>query len=214
MAKCQAIITKEYDAVRDDINTGDIILFSGKSRVSSIIKLFSRSPWSHVGMAVRMASDQDVASDLVLLWESTMLSDIPDFDTHNAVKGVRLVVLSETVKKYGGTIALRHLQTDRTPEMLQKLWKFRDEARGRPYEENTLELIKSAYDGLGGENSCEDLSSLFCSELVAATYQAMGLLPSKPVASEYTPHDFSTLAREPLALVNATLGEELLLRSK
>jgi hypothetical protein len=58
-----------------------------------------------------------------------------------------------------------------------------------------MELLKAAYDGIGGKSSGEDLSSLFCSELVAEAYQAMGLLPEYPKglpSNEYTPLDFSS----------------------
>jgi hypothetical protein len=63
----------------------------------------------------------------------------------------------------------------------------------RPYEKDKLELIKAAYDGPLGHNE-EDLSSLFCSELVAEAYQKMGLLREPPKglpSNEYTPKDFS-----------------------
>ena len=54
-------------------------------------------------------------------------------------------------------------------------------------------MIKAAYDGPLGHNQ-EDLSSLFCSELVAEAYQRLGLLPKPPQglpSNEYTPRDFA-----------------------
>jgi len=49
------------------------------------------------------------------------------------------------------------------------------------------------YDGIGGRNQ-KDLTSLFCSELLAETYIRMGLLPEDPKhpSNEYTPKDFSS----------------------
>jgi hypothetical protein len=70
----------------------------------------------------------------------------------------------------------------------------RKELSRKPYERSQIELLKAAYDGFGGASSGEDLSSLFCSELVAEGYQAMGLLPEFPAglpSNEYTPIDFS-----------------------
>jgi hypothetical protein len=49
---------------------------------------------------------------------------------------------------------------------LRALSNCRHEVSGRPYERDEIELLKSACDGKFGENK-EDLSSLFCSELVA-----------------------------------------------
>ena len=58
-------------------------------------------------------------------------------------------------------------------------------------KKNMMELLKSAYDGIFGENK-EDLSSLFCSEMIAAAFQKIGLLAKKLPSNEYTPKDFST----------------------
>ncbi len=41
-------------------------------------------------------------------------------------------------------------------------------------------------------DNAQDLSKLFCSELVAALYQRLGVLPSHPAASNYTPKSFAT----------------------
>ncbi len=197
-----ATISRAYDTARKKTQTGDLILFAGKGGISSTIKWFSGSKWSHVGMAVVLPG-----CDVVLLWESTMISDLKEFDTGKLVKGVRLVVLSEAVQKYEGEIAIRHLTVNRTPKMLDDLWKFRDLVRNRPYEESALELIRAAYDGPFGAN-VEDLSSIFCSELVAESYQVMGLLSEDVPSNEYTPGDFSSDAAEPLRLLKGTLSRE------
>jgi hypothetical protein len=95
--------------------------------------------------------------------------------------------------------------------MRAALLAFYQEARGRPYERNRLELFRSVYDGPLGDNRKEDDTSFFCSELVAEAYQRMGLLPPNPPANEYTPHDFSSERKKPLPLqLGATLGPEVL----
>jgi hypothetical protein len=53
--------------------------------------------------------------------------------------------------------------------------KFRSDMAGRPYEESKLELLRSSCDDVFGDNE-ENLSSLFCSELIAEMYQRLGLL--------------------------------------
>jgi hypothetical protein len=70
----------------------------------------------------------------------------------------------------------------------------RRELSGRPYEESKLELFHAAFDGYFAQLRRERLHSLFCSELVAEAYQAMGLLaepPHGPPSNEYTPRDFA-----------------------
>ena len=62
--------------------------------------------------------------------------------------------------------------------------------QGRPYEKNHIELILSAID-LDEKyltflkNTHEDLSSLFCSELVAHVYQELGLIGEYIYTSYY-----------------------------
>lgn len=206
-ARKKTVITPQYDKHRAKIDTGDIILFSGKGVVSGAIKRFSMSKWSHVGMALRLPE-----YDFLLLWESTMISDIKDFHTGRPVQGVRLVMLSEYVKKYDVDVAVRHLSVERTAKMLEGLMRFRKKVRGRPYEEDMVELIKAAYDGPFGQN-VEDFSSIFCSELIAETYQKMGLLSGKIPANEYTPGDFASDAKNRLNLLKgAKLNKEVYLR--
>ena len=91
--------------------------------------------------------------------------------------------------------------------MLEALSALRLKLRDRPYETKKLELMRAALDGpFDRLGSSEDLSSLFCSELVAEAYQAMGILPEhgggKP-SDEYTPGDF---AGHLALLRGATLG--------
>ena len=196
----------KYTTLRDKIKTGDIVLFSGKGGISTGIKWATSSKWSHVGMIYCIPEH-----NLVLLWESTTLSNIEDIDEKRAKKGVQLVPFSERLLKYNGEFAVRMLSKDLDSTQLQKLVEFRTEVRGRDYEKSEIELVKSAYDGPFGKNQ-EDLSSLFCSELVAEAYQRMGLLPEAKVkpSNEYTPSDFSSQANlNDLPLINGyTLGRE------
>ena len=211
MAK-KSKVRRTYDKMRMGLKTGDIVLFSGKGGISDWIKWFSSSSWSHVGMVLKLSG-----WDMLLLFESTTLNSIKDVETGRAVRGVQLVPLSERIKTYNGKIAIRRLSKAITEPMRKKLLKFRRSVSGRPYEKDYIELIRSAYDGPFGENK-EDLSSLFCSELVAEAYQKIGMLAEprkgKPhkgePSNEYTPRDFSTEAKRPLKLLMGyKLGKEI-----
>lgn len=60
-----------------------------------------------------------------------------------------------------------------------------------------------------------DLSRVFCSELVAAAYQDLGLLDVYPIASGYNPKDFSSEQRHPPGvhlLKGSRLSDEVMLR--
>jgi len=180
-----------YEEIRDKIRTGDIILFSGKSIVSHLIRMFTKSKWSHVSMSLRMPE-----YDVVFIWEPTLLLSLKDAIDGKAKYGAKLELLSERLRMYDGEVAIRHLigiDLDIDPEARKKLMELRKEIRSRPYKEDLIKFMKLAYDGPWG-NNVEDLPSLFCGELVAEAYQRVGLLPEPPEgmsANEYTPKDFS-----------------------
>ncbi len=186
----------KYSEIRNSLQTGDIVLFSGKGRISNIIKWFTKSPWSHVGMVIRSTE-----WDMLLLWESTTLNKLKDIQSGVARQGVQLVPLSERIKTYDGEIGIRRLETNKVIRH-QPLMDFRQEVKGRSYEQSKLELIKSAYDGPLGQNE-EDLSSLFCSELIAEAYQRMGFISNDISSNEYTPADFGGN----IGLLDAKLGK-------
>lgn len=193
----------QYESIRPSLKTGDIVLFSGKSKVSFMIKLATNSIWSHVGMALRLPQ-----SEAVFLWESTTLSNLKDITTGKAKRGVQLVLLSERLRAYDGKVAIRPLLKGVDEPGYYDLMEFREEVRGRDYERDKMELVKSAYDGPFGANE-EDLSSLFCSELVAEAYQRLGLLQVPPKglpSNEYTPRDFA----KDMKLSGNALGDEFL----
>jgi hypothetical protein len=191
-----------YENLRPNLKTGDVVLFSGKGGISTGIKWLTNSKWSHVGMVLRLPE-----WDAVMLWESTTLNDIADVESGKERKGVQIVPLSERVKKYKGEVSIRFLDIERSPEMLKELSLLRAEIKGRPYEKDKIELIKAAYDGPFGANE-EDLSSLFCSEMVAEAYQRMGLLSEKKQSNEYTPKDFADVGK--LELLRGNLGSEVI----
>lgn len=183
----------KYCDIRSSLKTGDVLLFSGKSGISEGIKFFTLSKWSHVGMVYKIQDALDPKGSL-FCWESTTLSNVEDADTGKLTKGVQRVELSERLERCiadGYEISVRQLSQPLTDAMITALNLFRHDVSGRPYEKSKIELIKSALDGFIGENK-EDLSSLFCSELIAEAYQRMGLLTEEKPSNEYTPKDFSS----------------------
>lgn len=195
------------EQMRAKLKTGDIALFSGKGGISAGIKWATLSRWSHVGMIVVLPE-----YDFVTVWESTTLSSLVDLDTKIPRKGVQLVPLSSRIEGYDGEVAVRQLEGVTFDENdLKNLMQLRRELAGREYERDKIELIKSAYDGPLGRNS-EDLTSLFCSKLVAEAYQRLGLLSEEEPSNEYTPADFSE--KKQLKLLKGSLGKEVFLKSE
>lgn len=186
-----------YRSARSRLETGDIVLFSSRKPLGNVIQLVTRSKWTHVGMIIR----SDVA---ILLWESRGLSSLLGLAPGGDKRGVALVSLSDRLRDFVGEVWVRPLEVERTPEMLKKLAELREDVSGRDYEAHITELMKAYYDGPLGNNT-EELSTIFCSELVAEAYQCMGLLAEPPQgmpSNEYTPIDFA----RGLPLLKGSLG--------
>ncbi len=195
------------ESLRAALRTGDLVLFSGKGGASAGIKWATFSRWSHVGMIVVLPE-----YDLVTVWESSTIATLPDIDTNAPNKGVQLVPLSGRLEQYDGEIAVRQLQdVEFSQENIRSLMQLRRELAGRKYEEEKLQLICAAWDHAFGRNT-EDLSSLFCSELVAEAYQRLGLLDEDKPSNEYVPADFSD--RRELKLLRGRLGPEIFLKTE
>lgn len=169
-----------YRHVRSNLQTGDMLLFSGVCLVSKFLRLVTRSLYSHVGVVFR---DQDL--DIVYCWDSTRLGKVRD--------GPGIVPLSDMVRTYPGKIYLRRLRLERTPERIRILNEYRKEISGSRYERGLIELARSLLDFMPWHRNRQDLSTLFCSEHVAELYKRWGLLPQRIPSNEYTQADMGRL---------------------
>jgi len=176
-----------YTEYRKLARTGDAVFFSGEGALSEGIKCATFSEWSHVGLVVRTTDP-----DMVLLWESTTLSNLVDIDTGKKFQGVQVVPLSLRLATYDGAVAVRRSCAAFHPAVDRIISELRREYAGRPYERSTWQLVKAAYDGPFGQNK-EDTSSLFCSELVAEAWKRVQWLDTEAPSNEFTPADLAKM---------------------
>lgn len=193
----------KYENIRSQIRTGDIILSSGSSAFSKVIKEFTGCQWSHAALAVK-GEDVGLESGRLYVWEATGRG-VGEVDFEKACYTPNVDFLSRLTNHGAGDLAWRQLDTVRTADILLKLKAHMDEHRGKRYEEDKVQMICAvpwiaAIPGLA--NHKQDLSTLFCWECVAAAYQAMGLLNDDYPACSYSNVDFAST----LPLVNASLS--------
>ena len=88
-------------------------------------------------------------------------------------------------------VAVRKLASSMTASERDRMIAFMEEQDPKDYEKKLFELVDAAVDGCGcfGQNS-KDMSSVFCSELVAEALQELGRLDRSLPSNEYTPSDF------------------------
>jgi hypothetical protein len=188
--------------------TGDIWLFRGRSIADRAIQAVTNSPINHVGMAVAL---DDMPP---LLWHAELGRSLPDVFTGERQRGVQLHILRDAVttwdKKYDQRAWMRHLQGTITREHEDKLMEVIEQLDGKAFPTTT----GLAGQWVTGRVRRRDVSkeTIYCAELVAATFQHMGLLPKRRPASWYDPGKFWSGDRiemvEPFAL-----GEEIRIRS-
>lgn len=195
------------DAAVDLTRTGDVWLFRGASVADRAIQTLTNAPVNHVGMAV-------VLEDLPpLLWHAELGRSLPDAWTGTHQRGVQLHDLRDAVsvwrQKYGQRAWLRQLVGPApdggvTPAMEDAVLTTIARLDGRPFP-TTRGLVRGFANGLVDRRT--NAETVFCAELVAATYTAMGLLPGDRPLNSYDPGSFWSGDR--LELVGGQLGPEV-----
>lgn len=187
--------------------TGDIWLFRGRSLADRAIRTLTNSPVNHVGMVVAI-------DDLPpLMWHAELGRSLPDVWTGERQRGVQLHRLAEAAttwnERYGQRAWVRGLEggtIERHHE--DRLMEVIDRFDGRAFP-TTFGLARQWLNGRFRRSS--SLETIYCAELVATTYQHMGLLPKRRPASWYDPGRFWSGDR--IALVPPfALGGEIAVR--
>jgi hypothetical protein len=166
--------------------TGDIWLFRGRSAADVAIRTVTNSPVNHVGMVVAL-------DDLpALLWHAELGRSLPDVWTGERQRGVQLHLLRDAVttwnERYRQRAWVRHLEGTIERHHEDRLMEVIERFDGRPFP-TTPGLARQWLTGRirRRESSRE---TIYCAELVATTYQHMGLLPRRRPASWYDPGRF------------------------
>lgn len=203
--------------------TGDIWLFRGRTAADRAIRISTNSPVNHVGMAV-------VLEDLPpLLWHAELGRSLPDQWSGTRHRGVQLHDLREAVlvwsRRYGQRAWLRQLDGEVTRAMEDAVLRTVARLDGTPFP-STSRLAgrwlrgrvpvgrrrwAAGAWGTGPGRADEEATTLetaYCAEVVAATYEAMGLLANGRPPAWYDPGRF--WSGDELELSGAArLGDEI-----
>ena len=182
--------------------TGDIWLFRGHKAADRTVRLLTNSPVNHVAMAVTIG-------DLPpLLWHTELGMSLVDVWTGTHHRGAQVHRLEDAVAvwadRYGQQAWLRQISINATPEMEDELLRTINEFSGRSFPRSTALAREWA---LGRVRRGVPLEDLYCAELVAVTYQRMGLLGSDRPPNWYDPGRF--WSGDHLHLKGASLSPEV-----
>lgn len=180
----------------DLCRTGDLWLFRGHSVADAAIRLTTNAPVNHVGMAV-------VLEDLPpLMWHAELGRSLPDMWSGKTQRGVQLhdmrAAVETWVHRYGQRAWLRQLEpgVDRPGE--DALLRTIARLDGTPFP-TTAGLaagwLRGRLPARGRHRSDpKNVSNVnetaYCAEVVALTYQDMGVLPRGKRPSWYDPGRF------------------------
>ncbi|MGV8871070.1 MAG: hypothetical protein ACOH2Q_00970 [Rhodococcus sp. (in: high G+C Gram-positive bacteria)] len=208
------------DTAVDATRTGDIWIFRGESTADRAIQALTNSPVNHVGMAV-------VIDDLPpLMWHAELGKSLQDMWTGNFQRGVQLHDLRAAVTQWstkyqqrcwlrqledchagsaGSTVALTKEQEDALLRTIARMdgtaFPTTAALTGRWFRGRVPTLRRREQDGA-------TLETAYCAEVVAMTYDAMGLLTGNKKANWFDPGKFWSGDRLPLA-AGVRLGEEI-----
>ena len=161
---------------------GDIVGFSGRSWLSAGINIatYGIPLWglSHVGILANTPDGR------LLIFESTSLDgDIPCEITGKAICGTQAHALDFILNRYHGAAWHYPLYRPLYANEDERLTEFLIETVGVPYD--AMGAFRSAGVGLSWIESLfreQSLTSIFCSEWVAAAYAVTGLHPTDNVS--------------------------------
>ena len=163
--------TVKYKDMRDNLKTGDVLLFSGRGFASWAIRIRTWNAISHVGMVYRIGN-------AVMVWESTRLT---------GRDGVQISLLSVRGRKYKGKIKVRRLHVSRDNQFYKTFDKVRQETKGKKYERHWWELWGSV--AFWKNKVC--LTYIFCSELLGLMLKRWGFFKRDFPENELSPADFT-----------------------
>ena len=197
------------DQAVDLTRTGDVWLFRGRTVADRAIQVTTNSPVNHVGMSV-------VIEDLPpLMWHAELGRSLPDVWSGGHHRGVQLHELRDAVvvwaMRYGQRAWLRQLDRPPARDMENALLRTIARLDGTPFP-STAQLaarwLRGRLPAITREVRGGALETAYCAEVVAASYQAMGLLPAKRHPNWYDPGRFWS-GDELELLAGFHLGEEI-----
>lgn len=158
-----ALNRSDYNAVRDQLRTGDLVFCSGSYFFSKAIQRFTRSVWSHVGILYK-----DEALQRVFVLESeTMI-------------GVRLAPVSKYLRDYHGRnrpyrgrIVIARVQPDVDVAAVRRAISYGMDELTKPYD--NFEIVRIAFRILFRVSRRTRDRKYICSELVYDCFRKAGV---------------------------------------
>ena len=199
----------------ENLNTGDILLFDYTGGglfglFTYLIKKFTKSNFSHVGMVLKDPVFLNKSLSGLYLWESSK-EPYPDPQDNKKKIGVQITPLYEVLNEYKnkGSVYVRHVRSQPKENIKyffsdKHLKDVHDVVYNKPYDIVPRDWWQ-AYEQI--DSDPQKIDRFWCSALVGYIYTKCGLLNEKTDWSIMRPCDFS-LEKEDLDFVNGAFLDE------
>lgn len=179
------------DEATDLTRTGDVWLFRGRTVADRAIQMTTNSPVNHVGMSL-------VIDDLPpLMWHAELGRSLRDMWTGGHHRGAQLHDLRDAVlvwgNRYGQRAWLRQLDPPPSRETEDAALRAVARLDGTPFPSTSRLATRWLRGRVPIRRPAEretNPETAFCAEIVAVTYQSMGLLPKGRRPSWFDPGRF------------------------
>ena len=188
----------------DELETGDIILFSGNYFLSYIVEYFTKSIYSHVGVVLKNPNLGDAKFKGIYLLESGF-ENTPDPENHRIKKGVQIINLEDKIKNYKGRIYVRKLHCTRDKKFYEKIIEIHSTVHNIPYDLNPIDWIKGYFKIDIGNTQKEN--TYWCSALVSFVYVELGFLNKNIPWTLISPKELSSSSNQ-LKFINCKLDND------
>lgn len=191
-----------FDDFLSQAQTCDVLLFAGTSDDSEAVEWLTMGPFSHAAMVVVGPHGSK------WMWqaagEAVETDPIKGKKHPGAQLGALRATMLDVVNGYHDAPTYRRLDYDRPVDFDEQVWRAIAVLDGRPFPS----LWEMAEDYTKGQFGIDTTSGpMFCSELVAYTFQQVGLLADSPPANSYNPTDFSS-DRDEVSLVKGIFVDD------
>ncbi|MEU3308173.1 hypothetical protein [Nocardiopsis sp. NPDC006832] len=183
-------MSMSLDEAVESTRTGDLWVFRGTSVPDRAIQITTNSPVNHVGMSL-------VIDDLPpLMWHAELGRSLVDMWTGTHQRGVQLHDLRDAVlvwgRRYGQQGWLRQLDPLADRAMEDAALRTVARLNGTPFPSTAQLAGRWALGRMPFGRAARErrLETAYCAEVVALTYEEMGLLPKGKSPGYYDPGRF------------------------
>ncbi|MBD2325546.1 hypothetical protein [Alkalinema sp. FACHB-956] len=198
-----------YAALQLKIQPGDVLVFSGSDIPSNVVKIATQSDHVHVAIVFSVDRTND-EGDNILIAESHIDTSLPSVGTGQHNFGAQLQWLSHRIAASQTPVRWAALHPPLSESEIRHLqaWLWEIEQQQVSYDfVQAIGAGMDAMDDLCGGNP-QDLSALFCSELVTYALQTVNRIDASINPSEQTPADVMQFPclHPPITIVNSPLS--------